>query len=276
MKNLVWLASYPKSGNTWLRLFFANYLAGGSKPVPINHAERYSTGDSVAQNYRAVAKSGVFNPLDDKAALQLRDSVFRALAENGASINLIKTHCKNKRVEGVRLIPQRLTRAAIYIVRNPLDMLISYADHYGLEPEQAMKDVADPNTTILPSSAAVRQFTGNWSDHVRSWTNNPKFPVTVLRYEDMLDDPQTAFEKVIKAVGAPVDSDRIARAIEASSFAESRRQEEESGFNEKAPNAEKFFRSGKSGEGTRLLEGDIADAICDEHRDVMAKFGYLE
>ena len=101
MKNLVWLASYPKSGNTWLRLFFANYLVDSEQPVPINHAERYSTGDSVVSNYRAVSQSERFYPHDDGKALQLRDGVFRALSGNGAGVNLVKTHCKNKRVEGV-------------------------------------------------------------------------------------------------------------------------------------------------------------------------------
>ena len=276
MKNLVWLASYPKSGNTWLRFFFANFLVDKGQPVPINHLERYSTGDSVARNYRAVCKSRSFDPLDDRAALQLRDSVFRAFSENGASINLVKTHCKNKRVESVRLIPAHLTRAAIYVVRNPLDMLLSYADHYRLEPVQAASDLANPQSTILPSSEVVRQFTGNWSDHVRSWTKNPKFPVTVLRYEDMLSDPQAAFEQVIAAVGVPADPDRVARAIAASSFAEAQRQEDSSGFIEKAPHSKKFFRSGKSGEGERLLADDVIASIRSEHRDIMTEFGYLE
>ena len=276
MKNLVWLASYPKSGNTWLRLFFANYLVDSREPVPINHAERYSTGDSVVRNYQAVAKPKSFDPLDDRSALQLRDSVFRALTDNGAAINLVKTHCKNKRVDGVRLVPGHLTRAAIYIVRNPLDVMLSYADHYGVTPERALSDFSDPNSTILPSGASVRQFTGNWSDHVRSWTKNPKFPVTVLRYEDMLADPQKAFEKVIAAIGAPADPERIARAAAASSFDESRRQEDASGFNEKTPNSEKFFRTGKSGEGKRLLTEEVVANIREQHREIMDQFGYLK
>ncbi len=276
MKNLVWLASYPKSGNTWLRLFFANYLVDKDQPVPINHAERYSTGDSVVRSYQAVSKSQQFDPFDDRAALQLRDSVFRALSENGAGVNLVKTHCKNKRVDNIRLIPARLTRAAIYVVRNPLDVLLSYADHYGLSPEKAAADFANPNSTILPSQAAVRQFTGNWSDHVRSWTKNPKFPVTILRYEDMLADPQRSFEKVIAAVGAPPDPERVARAVTASSFDESRRQEDATGFIEKAPRSEKFFRSGKSGEGQRLLTEEVIDNIRKEHGEIMAQFGYFK
>jgi len=276
MKNLVWLASYPKSGNTWLRLLFANYLADSRHPVQINHLERYTTGDSVVRNYQAVSESKSFDPLNDRLALQLRDSVFRAFSENGASVNLVKTHCKNKRVDGIRLIPARFTRSAVYVVRNPLDMLLSYADHYKLTPKQAAGDIANPHSTILPGSASVRQFTGNWSDHVRSWTKNPKFPVTIVRYEDLLADPQEAFERVIAAVGVPADSARVARAVKASSFAEAQRQEDAAGFTEKAPHSEKFFRSGKAGEGQRLLPDDVIASIRNEHRETMTQFGYLD
>lgn len=256
-------------------MFFANFLSDSGQPVPINHLEQYSSGDSVVRNYQAVSKPKPFDPLDDRAALQLRDSVFRAFSENGANVNLLKTHCKNKRVQGVRLIPARLTRTAIYVVRDPVDLLLSYADHYKLTAEQAMADLANPDATILPSSAAVRQFTGHWSEHVRSWTKNPKFPVTVLRYEDMLADPQKTFERVLEAVGVPADAARVARAVAASSFAEARRQEDSSGFNEKAPHSEKFFRSGKSGEGERLLADDVVANIRGEHREIMTEFGYM-
>lgn len=246
MKNIVWLASYPKSGNTWLRLFLANYLAGEGKPIPINKIDRFSTGDSVAKLYRTAVGAG-FDPMDDKASLQGREAVFRLLSDNGADVNLVKTHNRNGRVGSLRLIPPQVTRRAIYILRDPLDMLVSYADHYGVDPAHAAREISNENNTVLPSPSTVRQFTGNWSQHVTSWTKGAKFPVTILRYEDILADPKTAFSTVMRDLGAPVDDARVAAAIAASSFTEASKQEAGAGFLEKSPSSKRFFRSGKMG-----------------------------
>jgi len=274
MKNIVWLASYPKSGNTWLRLFLANYLAGAKAPVPINKVENYATGDSDATLYRA-AHGPAFNPLDDKASLQGRDAAFRLLSSNGADVNLVKTHNKNKRIGQLRLIQPAITRRAIYIIRNPLDVAVSYADHYGLTPEQVADEISNEATCILPSTTQVRQFNGAWSEHVKSWTQTAKFPLTVLRYEDMLKDPAAAFAKVMRDLGAPVDQARLDAAVTASSFDEARKQEDAGGFREKSPASTRFFRSGKTGEGEKVLSPETIDRIIADHRPVMKKFGYL-
>ena len=273
MKNIVWLASYPKSGNTWLRLFLANYLAGGETPVPLNQLDRFTTGDALATLYRAVASDG-FAPTDDRKALMLRDAVLRAISSNGADVNLVKTHNGNRRVDGVRLIPPHMTRRALYVVRNPLDMLLSYADHYGTSPAKAAEQIAEPNNSTLPEPKMVRQFLGNWSDHVTSWTKNPKFPVTVLTYEAMSDNPVKAFSTVVRDLGAPVDDARVERAVRAASFDQAKKQEETSGFVEKSTASKRFFRSGKVGEGRATLDPAIVERVVSDHGAVMQRFGY--
>jgi len=274
MKNIVWLASYPKSGNTWLRLFLANYLSGQAQPVPINKIDRFSTGDSVVNLYKSVIGAN-FDSGDDHASLLGREPVLRRLSENGADVNLVKTHNRNGRVQQVRLIPPQLTRRAIYILRNPLDMLVSYADHYGVDPTRAVREIADENNTVLPSTVTVRQFTGNWSKHVASWTGSTKFPVTVMRYEDILADPGKAFATVIRDIGAPVDQARVDAAIAAASFDEASKQEADQGFIERSPSSRRFFRSGRSGEGRAKLSPEIIDRVTTDHGDMMTKFGYL-
>lgn len=273
MKNIVWLASYPKSGNTWLRLFLANYLAGGDTPVPLNQLDRFATGDALVSHYRAVSRDG-FDPGDDRAALRLRDAVLRAISSNGADVNLVKTHNKNRRVDGVRLIPPHMTRRALYVVRNPLDMLLSYADHYGTTPAKAANEIANENNSTLPEPKMVRQFLGSWSEHVTSWTKNPRFPVTVLKYEDMSDDPTKAFSTVLHDLGAPADEARVAQAVRAASFDEAKKQESASGFVEKSPSSNRFFRSGKVGEGRATLDPAVIGRIVADHGEVMRQFGY--
>ncbi len=153
MKSLVWLASYPKSGNTWLRIFLANYIFNPDQPVPINQVHRIGMGDSVAKAYRMVARARgetVPDTFDPDATLRLRYGVLRGVTNNGAEVNFLKTHNQNFTLHGVELIPRALTRAAIYVMRDPRDMLISYARHYGHDLETAA--VATSSAISAPSA----------------------------------------------------------------------------------------------------------------------------
>jgi hypothetical protein len=273
-KNIVWLASYPKSGNTWLRVFLANYLLNREKPVPINEVHRIALGDSLLGIYQRVAK-GPVDPRDEARVLRLRPAVLRAMASGDADISLVKTHNQNARIGGVSLIPPELTKLALYIVRNPLDMILSYADHYGLSLATAAEAISTKASQIVPDATNVTHYLGNWSDHVSGWSGTRSFPVLTLRYEDIKADPDAAFGKVLQRMGVPLDQERLARAIRFSSFDELRRQEDESGFREKSRHADRFFRSGSVGQWKTELPPEVVETICARHGRVMKRFGYL-
>ena len=275
MKSIVWLASYPKSGNTWLRMFLSNYLLRAKEPVPLRKAYQIALGDAMQGPYRIIARRAI-DPTDEAAILALRPGVLKAIVANKADVNLVKTHNPNIRVRGIELIPAALTRLAIYIVRNPLDVLISYADHYGQTHAAAVHSISSPSTKILADSDNVVQYLGSWSDHVNSWTRTRNFPVCTLRYEDLIDDPEAAFSAVLKRMGVPVEPERLARAIEFSSFDQLRGQEAAHGFAEKSRHAERFFRAGTAGQWRDTLAPDIVARICDKHGKVMQRFGYLD
>jgi len=273
-KNILWLASYPKSGNTWVRIFLANYLFAKDEPVSINAVHRLGIGDSVTATYRRVAK-GNFNPLDHQQTIALRGKVLRAIAANDADINFVKTHAMNSKALGVDLVPQHLTRSAVYLVRNPLDMVVSYARHYGMTHAAAAAGIARDDNTTVGNSGSVKQFLGNWSRHVRSWTRTKAFPVFVMRYEDMLADPNTAFDGLVRFIGLTPDAGKLERSIRFSSFEEVSRQEKTSSFIERSENSERFFHTGKSDQWKDALAPEIIERIRKDHHDVMAEFGYL-
>lgn len=273
-KNIVWLASYPKSGNTWLRIFLANYLFNRQTPMPINEVHRLGVGDAVESVYRRFA-GGAFNARDPRQSLALRPKVLNGIVANGAQINLVKTHNCRIKAFGLELIPAHLTRSAIYIVRNPLDMVLSYARHYGHTPEVAAMAIGRPETTVA-GPGSVTQFIGSWSQHVLSWVRCRDFPVLVLRYEDIHVEPERAFAKVLEHIGVPVDPERLDRAVGFSSFGELRRQEDSGGFIERAPQSERFFDSGRAGRWRDELPLEAAERIRREHGRVMREFGYME
>ena len=272
-RTLVWLASYPKSGNTWLRAFLANYFIEGSEPVSINNMQKISFGDSSAPAY---ADLGRCNPmmLAPAQIVALRARHLERVSGNG-QINFVKTHNANIRIAGHWLIPPRITKAAIYIIRDPRDMVVSYADHFNLDPDATVTAIASPQNRVPTNARTVMQFLGNWSDHVRGWARAKDFPVLVLRYEDMLADPAAQFEKVLRLIGAPVDDSVLAQATRFSSFEVLAAQEAAAGFREKGGTQTRFFRKGVSGQWRDALPEDIVARIVADHGATMKHHGYL-
>lgn len=274
-KSIVWLASYPKSGNTWARIFLSNYLLNAETPVPINQAHRLAMGDSIAKTYHKVAGRRI-NVADIGLTLGLRIKVLEAIVNNNADVNMVKTHNLRGTVRGVEIIPERLTRSAVYILRNPLDMVLSYARHYAMPVDKAVDAICHRDNANAPTEETVAQFLGTWSDHVRGWTSYAPYPVLVLRYEDLLNDPRNSFARLVEHMGVPLDEDRLDRAIRFSSFKEVSKQEETSGFVEKSEGSERFFARGTSDQWKTDLSDDLARRIRRSHRDVMKRYGYLK
>jgi len=90
-KSIIWLASYPKSGNTWLRVFIANYLANAGRPIPINQVHKFMMGDAIGATYRKVA-GGPVDFGNYPLTLALREKVFQGIVANNADVNFVKTH----------------------------------------------------------------------------------------------------------------------------------------------------------------------------------------
>ena len=272
-RTLVWLASYPKSGNTWLRAFLANYFIDASEPIPINEMQKISFGDSSAPAY---AELGRCDPkrLGPAQIAALRERHLERISLNGQT-NFVKTHNAHIRITGRWLIPARLTRAAVYLIRDPRDLVLSYADHFALDPAAAAAAIASARNRVPTNSRTVMQFLGNWSSHVKSWTRTRDFPVLVLRYEDLLTDPEACFERMLRLIGAPVDPLVLAQATRFSSFEALAAQEQAAGFREKGATQARFFRRGASGQWRDGLAGDIVERITADHGAVMKRHGYL-
>lgn len=274
MRSLFWLASYPKSGNTWLRAFLANYIFNQSEPVHVNQLHKLGVGDANALAYQRVLGHAI-NPRDPVETAHARSRFFDALVANGADVNLVKTHNQNKYAFGVPLFPAHQTRCAFYVVRDPRDMVISYASHNGLTIDQTIPDINNADNAILGDAQTVYQFLGRWSDHVASWTRTKNFPVLAIRYEDMLARPEKTFASAVRRLAIPFDKARLRRAIEFSSFSQLAQQEREAGFIENSMHQERFFRTGGAGHYRDYLSANQISMIETNHAKIMRRFGYV-
>jgi aryl sulfotransferase len=279
MKGIIWLASYMKSGNTWFRVFLNNLLRKADAPANINELE----GRPIASD-RNVFDSNVGFEASDLTADEidrLRPELYLHLAENATETLFIKIHDAYTGVaENTPLIPQGATAGALYFIRNPLDVAVSFAHHNGLDYEASISRMADEVFAACRKTDRLhdqlRQKFLSWSGHVLSWVDVAPFPVCLLRYEDMKRQPLETFTRAVRFAGLDHTREQIEKAIGFSSFDVLQRREEEEGFREKSPSSSPFFRKGRIGSWREELTERQAQRIVDHHRDVMRRFGYLD
>ena len=274
MGGLVWLASYPKSGNTWLRVFLHNLLQDQDEPIDINDLMHLSVADTLKEWYAEVAGDDVAAMTEDEIA-QLRPAVHRRLTQLSQNSVFVKTHNFLGVDRGVPLITMDVTVGAIYIVRNPLDMVLSLAPHFGLSVDGAIELMGSEKSGSFADHANVSQRFASWSSHVKSWTRQKHEKVHVVRYEDMHESPTAAFAGIAHFLTLDAAVDRIEKAIAFSTFDVVRGQEDEHGFRERSIHAEKFFRTGRAGVWKEALSSKQVTAIVDRHSEQMARFDYL-
>jgi hypothetical protein len=276
LKNLDWLASYPKSGNTWTRAFLAAYASNASAPMSLSQISRVSNSESRLSLFCKEAKKAREQLIEIEID-SLREAVQAKLAQSKRPQTVIKTH--NARIEqnGYPLIRPEYTRSAVYIVRNPLDIVDSMADHSNLTLDQSVALMNNRNHQIGGGeSGFVKQYLDSWSQHVESWLSAKEFPVFFLKYEDLKQSPIEGFKQIIQFLGWEFDQDRLERAVKWSDFKVLQSAETNTGFTEtsKIATSQKFFRHGTTDRWQSILNDSQIESIIQHHAGTMFKLGY--
>lgn len=274
MGKLIWLASYPKSGNTWLRAFLHNLLRNPDEAYDINKLTDFTLSDAQIRWYQMFDPRPGSEITKEEVAI-LRPKVHEAMTRSHHDSVFVKTHNALVEDRGTPMITMEHTAGAIYVIRNPLDVVLSYSHHYGLTIDLAIEAMATPGLQSMNEEIHCYERYGSWSEHVMSWTQHPNPGLHVMRYEDMQDSPHKTFGGVAAFLGLKPSRDRLERAIKLSSFRVLREQEKRHGFIERTANAEWFFREGKAGQWRKQLTKQQISAIVAIHREQMARFGYL-
>ncbi len=274
MGALIWLASYPKSGNTWMRSFLHNLFRNSSEPVDVNELTDFCIGDSGAQWYARRAKRPL-SELSIEEISQLRPAVHRDYTTVFPDSVFVKTHNYLGEVGGVPLHTMDVTAGGIYVLRNPLDVVISVSHHFGETIEEAIAHLANEEMLTGGTETHVVEVHRSWSTHVRSWTEHPNPQLLVVRYEDLLHKPRKHFKLVTNFLGLKPSSERLERAIRNSSFKALKEIEQKKGFKERSKKAEAFFREGRAEQWREVLTPDQVRRVIADHHEQMARFGYI-
>ena len=273
----VWLASYPKSGNTWFRAVFTAWESGGD--VGVN-----ALGGGPIASAREAFDDALGVPSADLTADEiddLRPRVDEARDDEATGPRLAKIHdALFTGLAGDLVVSVAATRAAVYVIRDPRDVAVSFAHHSGVGMQRSVDRLCDPGALMGGTSGGrlhhqLRQRLGTWSDHVTSWVDQERFPMHVVRYEDAHTHPIEVFGAALRFAGFDASEPEVDEAVERASFDRLRVQEVEHGFRERPVAAEQFFRRGAVGTWQDELPAELARRIEHEHADVMRRFGYL-
>ena len=270
-----WLASYPKSGNTWLRAILATLMSG--KPVDIN-AMAFLGPHAASRPHFDRALGVDSTSLSYEQELNLRPRVYEILAADAERPLYCKTHVAYLATPaGEALFPATATRGAVYVVRDPRAVAVSSVHFMARSIDETIAAMDNPAEVFAGSthrlSQHLRQPLLRWCEHVESWLAAP-FPVHLLRYEDMLADPRAAVRAVAEFLCLPASGATIAMAVAATSFARLQAQERETGFAESPRHAAAFFREGEADGWRRALTPAQADRLVAAHGHVMRRLGY--
>ncbi len=266
MGKIVWLASYPKSGNTWLRAFLHNYIARPEAPQSINDLTAFTAVESAAAFFRKPGET-----LSTEETQKLRPAVHESLTKLHDDLVFIKTHNANVAVHEISLCTPAHSAGAIYILRDPRDVALSYAAFTGKPLDEIITFMGNPRAANRATEKQVFELLSSWSNHVISWSSAPK--TLTVRYEDLLANPAAGFGRIIHYLGGEAEPERLERAIAFSNFNTLSEQERAQGYNagsDKAP----FFRAGRSGQWRETLTLAQRLRIEADHAAMMRKFGY--
>ena len=276
---IIWLASYPKSGNTWLRMFLKSYFL---KPN-----EKFSLEGSINDTFKPQS----FPDQKILDHLKIDYSKFPEIAKNWEAMqdyinlnkrtNYVKTHSAMCTVGSYKFTSLRNTKGGIYMVRDPRDVIVSLSDHMGIDHQQTFHHMSSSLNFEYPSSGEKRyekSLMGTWSDHYKSWKNFKSCKILIIKYEDMVLNEINTFTKVINYLNeiddVKFESDKLTKALKQTQFQELQKLEKAEGFEEKGK-GKFFFRKGKIGTWKDEVSTNIINKIEKLFKSEMKELGYL-
>ena len=275
----IWLASYPKSGNTLVRSMLAAYFF--SKDGIYNF--------DLLKNIRQYPKTSLFFNLGinikDKHEVAKSHLKVQSIINKQKGIQFLKTHSGLVTMDGYSFTDMNNSLGVIYIVRDPRDVVISYAHHSDKPVSETLKFIED-NYMLNLEENTIPVYTGSWSFHYNSWK---PFKVSnkylLIKYEDLIKDKEKIFRKILIFIknlshgNFEVSDSKIKKVTQEIEFEKLKKLEEKQGFSEAKKNkiGEKipFFRKGLSGQWKNNLDVKIINSIEKSCGEEMKELGYL-
>ena len=282
---IFWIASYPKSGNTWLRTLISAYYYSKDgifdqsilKNIGMFPERRHFVGfdynqENVADTTKLWIKSQEKINADKK-------------------IRFFKTHNVFGKVSGYDFTNKQNSAGCVYIVRDPRNVITSLKNHYELDYETSLKWMTDPNKFIYDVERVEQygysdfQFISSWNMNYKSWKVQKKIPIKIIQYEDLLKETYIVFKDIIEFINKSlnikeeVNSDKLKNSVNSTYFEKLKSDEKKNGFVEAVPTRTRkekipFFYLGPDNDWKKILDKDQQIELNDMFKEDLINLGY--
>lgn len=281
---IIWIASYPKSGNTWVRSLLSYYLFSRDKKFSfelLKHIPNFNVSDF----------------LDKKSILKSNDDIIKNWLPVQRFINekfkrnlLFKTHNAYITSDGNKFTNNEVSAGCIYIVRDPRNVITSYKNFENQTYEKIIKNMLDDKGFLLSNKSTFEKFgikgievISSWAGHYNSWIHNENnIPICLVKYEDLIRNPHSEFikifnflKKINKEKKTEIDENKLKKTILETNFQNLKNLEKDNGFVEKQNRGVNFFNQGVENDWKQILPKKISSIIEKKFNKEMKELGYL-
>ena len=277
----VWLASYPKSGNTLVRSMLAAYFFSDDGKFNFN----------LLNNILQFPYVGLFKKIgvdikNEKEVIKNYIKVQQYINKK-SSIQFLKTHSYLFNIDKNAFTNLNLTLGVVYIVRDPRNVLLSAANHNQLTQEQTLELMVKSHILGSKNSDNLITYNGTWNSNYNSWKSFKNInKYLLIKYEDLISDKENTFKKILNFIhklngsNFVLNEKKFKNIIESTDFQKMQKLEEQSGFaesmvNKKTGKKVKFFNLGSENKWEKFLNKDLQKKIEESFRDEMIELKYL-
>lgn len=279
-KNIVWIASYPKSGNTWMRSILTGLIYSEDGKFDFNLLKKIDQFEK-DENFKFVKNISS----SDYINLNKLDFISKYWEKSQLNVNknetvFFKTHSANYKHGNLRFTNLNRTKGAIYLVRDPRDVAISYSKFIGKNIDETIEYMIDSRRQIWNHKKTLGIILSRWDYHLASWLNS-EFPTMIIKYEDLLEKNEEKVLELIDFLKQNLKLDfntsekKLQNIIKSTSFVSLKEKESVHGFKEASKNSN-FFRSGKSQQWKKELNKNQISLIEKNFENYMKKFNYID
>ncbi len=274
---IVWLTSYPKSGNTWIRSFLCSYFFLNLKEDSFNF--------DILKNIPSFPNKNLFlshginlKNFEDVAKSWL---LIQKKINSNNKINFLKTHHSYTTLNNYHFTDKNNTLGAIYLVRDPRDVLISYSKHLNKTIEETLKLITSDNHIgyLQDDGNITGDVRGSWSLHYNSWKNFNLREKIIIKYEDLINKPFESFYNIISYLNTlfklEIDEKKIEECMKITNFENLKKLENLNGFKEQHNKNSPFFNTGKINQWKNKLDKKIIQTVNNKFEKEMTELKYI-
>ena len=280
---IVWLASYPKSGNTLLRSLLSSYFFSNDGDFKFNHLYKISQFPAV-HHFTSLG----INVSDENEVFKNFINAQNLINKQNKSLKFFKTHSALCKMNDCNFTDLKNTLGVIYIVRDPRNVVTSYAHHYNLNINEATDALLDKSSFLVKTEKNCKAFMGSWDFNYNSWKKfELKKKYLLIKYQDLVNKKKNTLLKIfrfLESLGASkfkIDMVKLNKAIKSTEFDKMKDLEKKEVFYEgvldiKTGKRKVFFNLGPKNDWRRILDQKNKDKIEKFFKNEMTELGYLK